>query len=208
MSVSLHRSGFRVQSVFGLHGTDENDLSAAFAFGISRSTALLHTVLEDVAPECSDLCETASVHIQTARSSAGITDIEIRFGDEAIVVLEAKKGPEYPTQAQLGKYVAGCQACGFGKVKVVALTSREPVRGGTPSDWVKIGVPVRVRSVLGARAGPRSRPCGKIADDEEFAVRIAYISGGVYGARTYILQSRLFGRARRWEPEWLGDELD
>jgi hypothetical protein len=151
MPVLLHRSGIRVQSVFGLHGTDEDDLSAAFAFGISRSTHLLHAVLQDVAPEYADLCERASVHIQTARSSAGITDVEIRFGDEAIVVFEAKKGPEYPTQAQLAKYVAGCQACGFGKVKMVALTSREPVPGGTPPDWDKIGAPVSARPWRWAR---------------------------------------------------------
>ena len=146
MPALLHRSGTRVQSVFGLHGTDENDLSAAFAFGISRSLGLLRAVLQDVAPEYANQCEMATVHIQTARSSAGITDVEIRLGDKAVVVFEAKKGPEYPTQAQLAKYVAGCQASGFGKVKMVALTSREPVPGGTPPDWVKIGAPACARS--------------------------------------------------------------
>ncbi|MGA2620600.1 MAG: hypothetical protein ABSF26_23505, partial [Thermoguttaceae bacterium] len=142
MSTALHRSGTRIQSVFGLHGTDENDLSAAFALGMSRSPSLLRAVFADVAPEHADLFEAASIHIQTARSSAGITDVEIRLGNEAIVVFEAKKGSEYPTQAQLVKYVAGCRACGFGSIKMVALTSRESVPGGTPPDWLTIGAPV------------------------------------------------------------------
>jgi len=146
MSTALHRSGTRIQSVFGLHGTDENDLSAAFALGMSRSPSLLRAVFADVAPEHADLFEAASIHIQTARSSAGITDVEIRLGNEAIVVFEAKKGSEYPTQAQLVKYVAGCRACGFGSIKMVALTSRESVPGGTPPDWLTIGAPVCARS--------------------------------------------------------------
>jgi hypothetical protein len=146
MLALLYRSGTRVQSVFGLHGTDENDLSAAFAFGISRSRVLLRAVLQDVAPEYAEQCDMASIHMQTARLSAGITDIEIRLGDKAVVVFEAKKGAEYPTRAQLAKYVAGCQADGFENIKMVALTNREPVPGGAPTDWARIKAPVCIRS--------------------------------------------------------------
>jgi hypothetical protein len=143
---ALHRSRTRVESIFGLHGSDENDLSAAFAFAMSRSSSFLRAVLQSVCSKLSDIPEPISIHLQTSRVSAGITDVEVRLGRNSIVVFEAKIGSEYPTAAQLGMYVSGCRAAGFGTIQMVALTSREPVKGSEPTDWERIGAPVCARS--------------------------------------------------------------
>jgi len=146
MTTLLHRAGLRVDSVFGLHGTDENDLSAAFAFGIASSDALLKAVLQDIDPQLLTTMAPGSIHIQTPRPPLGVTDVEMRIGPTAVVVFEAKKGAQYPSTSQLARYAKACRDSGFTRIDLVALTSHEPSEGITPTDWSSIGVPVCARS--------------------------------------------------------------
>jgi hypothetical protein len=103
MPVALHRSGTPIDSIFAIHGSDENDLSAAFAFALRSSPALLSAVVHDIEPTISGTRGDTSVHIQTVRKTLGITDIEIRLGGKAIKGLtdieirlggKAIKGPD------------------------------------------------------------------------------------------------------------------
>jgi hypothetical protein len=107
--VSLHLHGADVQSVFGLLGTKENDLTAAFGFVLSRCPPLAAVIAERVAgavdaPVSGDLSFALEV-----RDDAGRTDLEFRLGS-GLYIFEAKRGWLLPTKAQLAKYAGRVKA--------------------------------------------------------------------------------------------------
>jgi hypothetical protein len=136
---SLYRSTWPIDSIFGLHGRDENDLSAAFAYALAASSAFLNQVVGDIEPS---LLTTArpTIHIQTDRQSFGITDVEVRFKGTGLLVFEAKKGRDYPKVGQLSKYA------NIPRSRLIALTSVDESVMPAPLDWRSVGVPVGARS--------------------------------------------------------------
>jgi len=143
--VALYRSAWPVDSILGLHGRDENDLSAAFAYALSCCPAFRACVLDDLHPGL-DVEGDATFHIQTGRRSLGITDVEVRIEGRALIVFEAKKGSEYPSAAQLRRYAGVCIESNLPITKLVALTSVDESTAPTPDEWNSIGVPVSARS--------------------------------------------------------------
>src|SRR5687767_3663333 len=128
---TLQRAGWPVSSVFALHGRDENDLSGAFAYALAHSSVLLRSVVTDIYPDWSPQLEDVTLHVQTARRHLGITDIEIRVADQALIVLEAKTGG-YPETSQLLQYAAVCSAANLSRTCIVALTSLSPGNAPIP----------------------------------------------------------------------------
>lgn len=61
----------------------------------------------------------------------GITDIEIELGDELLLVIEAKKGPQLPTPEQLGKYAGFLSRSVAEKKHLLALTNASAVTAKT-----------------------------------------------------------------------------
>ncbi|MGO9583559.1 MAG: hypothetical protein ACLP36_12185 [Acidimicrobiales bacterium] len=96
----LTRYGRRVSSVFDLVGLHENDLTAALAFTLARSPALLSLLLAEVG---GGRPTAAFLRMETSDAD-GRTDLEIETPGQLIVV-EAKRGWHLPTEEQLLDYV-------------------------------------------------------------------------------------------------------
>ena len=93
------RHGKAVEAVFDLLGHRENDLTAALGFTLSRSPRLVDGLLAlfDLRPS-----KDVVLRMET-RDEAGRTDLEIATED-ALVVVEAKRGWHLPTIDQLERY--------------------------------------------------------------------------------------------------------
>src|SRR3954467_9701536 len=92
--------GAEVNSVFGLLGHDENDLTSALAFTLANCPTLLAGFLRRVSPSATDLAlEEIGVALEV-RGEVGRTDLEIAVPG-ALVVVEAKRGWLLPSTGQL-----------------------------------------------------------------------------------------------------------
>lgn len=111
-----------MDSVFDLLGTQENDLTAAFGFGLSRSTELLRAVMARAMPGV-DSPDQATVSLEV-RDVAGRTDLEIAHAD-GLIVVEAKKGWLLPTTEQLSRYAPRIIAHGGGALVTVSEASND-----------------------------------------------------------------------------------
>ena len=144
-TIHLSRADWPVESIFGIHGRDENDLSGAFGYAMSSSGVFLRQVVDDVEPSLANAGH-ATIHLQTSRQAFGITDIELRFGKAGILVFEAKKGSDYPKVAQLERYARACLQGKHRVARLIALTSLDEGIAPLPADWHSLGVPVSARS--------------------------------------------------------------
>lgn len=140
----LRRANWPVESIFGLHGRDENDLSAAFAFALSASRVFVTEVVKDLEPSL--LNGDPTIHIQTGRHRLGITDVEVHFKDAGLLVFEAKKGSDYPKLSQLSKYATMCLESSLPVYRLIALTSVDEAVAPLPPEWHSLGVPITARS--------------------------------------------------------------
>lgn len=97
----LRLRGRRIDSVFELIGADENSLTYALGWCLTR----VPTLLEEVAAHLQRPTPgtDAAVHLQTYGAGTGITDVEVRDGASAWV-FEAKVGFLPPSLAQLTQY--------------------------------------------------------------------------------------------------------
>lgn len=139
----LYRGDTPIDSVFGIHGGDENDMSAGFAYALAQSEALLRLVVEDLFPGLAVDAHHSAVSIQTSRKGEGITDIEVTVTGQAYIVFEAKKGMVLPAASQLVQYVPRCQRSECPHVLIVALTAVERevatiVLANSDSDGIQI----------------------------------------------------------------------
>ena len=98
----LRLRGRRIDSIFEIVGTDENSLTYALGWCLTRVPALLTEVaaqLRRPAPSVG-----ATVHLQTHGAGTGITDVEVRDGTTVAWVFEAKVGFVPPSLTQLTQY--------------------------------------------------------------------------------------------------------
>lgn len=116
VSTEITRHGRDVHSVFDLLGRDENDLTAALAFTLSRSPRLLDALRQRLLPACTS---TLSVHLEVRQSAAGRTDLELS-GDRHLAVIEAKRGWLLPGQSQLALYAPRIHAVGSGTLSTLS----------------------------------------------------------------------------------------
>lgn len=107
--VALARHGRDVETVFDLLGDDENDMTAALGVVLWAPHAF-DLLLADLSVSTA---RGASRHVRLQRhyTGGGITDVELvvcdgSSRDDALVVLEAKRGYEMPTRRQLAQYAA------------------------------------------------------------------------------------------------------
>jgi hypothetical protein len=119
-----------VTSPFGLIGTDENALSAALAWTFRCCPELLRWFLQQLGISGIHTQRLASAEVVLQKyehfgRSRGLTDIEIRLGDEFHVIIEAKVGPAVPSLVQCKKYGARLQRSSAEKTKLVALVQAE-----------------------------------------------------------------------------------
>ncbi|KAA1375980.1 hypothetical protein [Aeromicrobium fastidiosum] len=101
MTDDLRKYGKPVPSVFDLLGRGEVDLTAALAWTLRQSPALLAAFWDRV--DAPGSATDAVIDLEVA-DDQGRTDLEIA-NEHATVVVEAKKGWLVPGEAQLSKYV-------------------------------------------------------------------------------------------------------
>lgn len=99
---TLLRGRRRIDTVFELLGTDENDLTSALGWTLRESPTLTHRLLRLVAPSAG-AAKVASIHLQNYSANRGITDVELHAGSQR-VIFEAKRGWALPTKRQLAQY--------------------------------------------------------------------------------------------------------
>ena len=96
--------GDEIESVFGLLGKHENDITKAIAFTLSRCPEYLKLFLTKVLPPNISF-DLGNVDIAfQKREKDGITDIEIEQDGVFAIVIEAKRGFNLPGKNQLQKY--------------------------------------------------------------------------------------------------------
>ena len=105
-SLSLHAHKRRVDSPFGLLGTDENALTFALGYTFQRSLPLLQWFLKQagIAGVRRSSLKRASIYLQRHRQD-GVTDIEIHLPGHFHVIVEAKVGLSVPSIDQCRKYI-------------------------------------------------------------------------------------------------------
>ena len=152
--IALTKSGRDMRSVFDLLGRGEVDLTAALAWTLTHSPALMSALWQRLGlpgePERADLEVTGN---------EGRTDLEI-VGTEASAIVEAKKGWLVPGETQLSKYIN--HFTGGGERLFVTLSDSDPAWAATHLVDRIAGIPVRhlswaqVRSdIATARASTR-----------------------------------------------------
>jgi len=99
----LKLRGHEVNDIFDLLGGDENAITSAIAYALSRSSSLLALFLRVVLGE-DPVHGTSELLLQTHESATGITDLELYSPGALHLILEAKRGWILPHQSQLSKY--------------------------------------------------------------------------------------------------------
>lgn len=92
-----------VATVFDLLGRDENDMTASLGWGLAHNAALLDRFIDHVAPGVL-MSEPPAIELQKhGQADGGFTDIELT-SPELHVIIEAKRGWDLPSEAQLRRY--------------------------------------------------------------------------------------------------------
>lgn len=130
----LARHGREVSSVFDLLGRKENDLTAALAFTLGRSPALLGLILRRLLPGPED--EEVVLRLEEP-DALGRTDLEISTVSR-LVIIEAKRGWLLPGETQLGKYAPRVAAHGAGALVSLSAASAQ---------WARTSLPAAVQGV-------------------------------------------------------------
>lgn len=135
----LTRHGAPVTSVFDLLGTNENDLTSALGFALTRSPRLLHAVADRIwsSATAADL-EAATVALEV-HGDGGRTDLQISL-PHALLVVEAKRDWLLPTVRQLAAYAPRVHAVGAGALVSLSQASAALASAQLPADVD--GVPV------------------------------------------------------------------
>jgi hypothetical protein len=121
VTVELRLHGSSVDTVFDLLGRNENDMTFALGWGLSRNDAILRRFVERVAVGAA-LEPPVVVELQEHdRADGGFTDVEILSADLHVIV-EAKRGWDPPSESQLRRYEARLSRAGRPVQRVVILT--------------------------------------------------------------------------------------
>ena len=134
-----------VATVFDLLGRDENDMTAALGWVLSRSPSLRRRFVGRVVRSAVDGEPVVELQRHEA-ADGGFTDIELRAPDFRVIV-EAKRGWALPTTAQLQRYEARFATFAAPNQAFVVLTQngvdaivRQRITAWTPPADVKVEV--------------------------------------------------------------------
>jgi hypothetical protein len=125
--MKLKRGNAYVRSVFDLLGETENDMTFSLGWVLGISNCFLSRLLEDITGKSWAGVDDATVRLQTGRVGHGITDVEIELGSDLAIIIEAKRGPDLPSEEQLSRYAHALNIDFTAKKKyLVALTNATP----------------------------------------------------------------------------------
>jgi hypothetical protein len=120
--------GRRVATIFQALptlGTFEDDMSRGIGSVLSRCPQLLKSFVTKVVGGDFDP-EVATVKFQVIDRKTGRTDLEIESRESTHLVVEAKRGSELPTKAQLTQYATRLSSSQAAKKAIVVLTDCSP----------------------------------------------------------------------------------
>jgi hypothetical protein len=114
--------------VFSLLGSNENDLTAALGFVLSKCPPLAAALTQRI---CAAAASAAHGDLSLEeRGAAGRTDLELKLGS-ALFIIEAKRGWLLPSKAQLSKYATRITAApGGGALVTLSQASHALVQKG------------------------------------------------------------------------------
>lgn len=111
-----------VSTVFDLMGHRENDMTSALGWGLAQSPRLLMALVRAVTDARIDQAD-AVIRLQEHHETGGFTDVEILVPDRLHLILEAKRGWNLPSAAQLEHYAQRFREDDTGMVQsIVVLT--------------------------------------------------------------------------------------
>ena len=99
----LQRHGRTVESVFGLLGESEDDMTCALGWALSRSPSLLRALLHKLDINGIDT-DSVVIRLQEHEKGGGVTDVEIECPGLFFLIIEAKRGWVLPGQDKLALY--------------------------------------------------------------------------------------------------------
>lgn len=110
-----------IATIFDLLGRDENDMTASLGWGLARNAGLLRQFMDRIASDVV-LAEPPAIELQKHdRADGGFTDIELT-APELHVIVEAKRGWDPPSNAQLDRYEDRFAETGAPAQRFVVLT--------------------------------------------------------------------------------------
>ena len=134
--------GKTLDSVFELLGSDENSLTLALGWCLSRVPGLLEQVATELGVKPPGAA--ATVRLQDAGGRNGITDVEVQDPGKSAWIVEAKVGFDPPGLVQLTKYARKLLEQPDGPpsklLVVLAQSDRKDL-------WLKLKVPASVEGV-------------------------------------------------------------
>jgi hypothetical protein len=95
----------KVESIFQLLGVKENDISYSVGYSFANCRQLLDNFLLHLNIKFSNL-DKVKIKLQTHEKEKGFTDFEIIQEGHFHLIVEAKRGWTFPTDAQLNKYAS------------------------------------------------------------------------------------------------------
>ena len=117
--LTLHSN--RVETVFDLLGSKEDDITYSVGWGLAHSDALVRALLCEAYGRDAEQGEVSVVRLQESETGTGRTDIEVET-ERLRLVVEAKRGWQLPHRSQLQKYADRLNAHDdrLGRIAVVA----------------------------------------------------------------------------------------
>ncbi len=107
--------------MFDLLGRDENDMTYALGWGLTRSDEFLSTFVRGLGLDAVPADEVV-VRLQQYEGSGGFTDIELSAGTDLHVIVEAKRGWWLPARSRLDRYEVRLRASAARQTRMVVLT--------------------------------------------------------------------------------------
>lgn len=94
----------KINSIFQLLGTKEDDISFSVGYAFSKCSFFLENFLNRLNLKSSLDLDKVTIHLQEYEKKKGFTDFELIQADDFHIIIEAKRGWIFPTEAQLSKY--------------------------------------------------------------------------------------------------------
>lgn len=103
--MKLLRCGEPIATIFDLLGSKEDDMTYSLGYVASRSPCFASALVSLIAGHHVFVGDDTVIQLQTITAERnGRTDVEIRLRDDFYCILEAKRGPWLPEEAQLRRY--------------------------------------------------------------------------------------------------------
>lgn len=113
-----------ISNVFQLAGFDENSASFALGWVLENSPALRQSVTQAIFKRAIEI-DDPRVTLQRHAEDGGYTDLELRFGGNYHVIMEAKRSWQPPTVTQLKRYLPRMVGSNQRNMRLVSISAAD-----------------------------------------------------------------------------------